>query len=211
MPARRHILLFLVTVFAVEWVLLAITPVDRADWALENVLAMTLLVVLVATRRLFPLTTASYTLIFVFLYLHEIGAHYTYAMVPYDEWVIWLTGGSLNQNFGFGRNHFDRLAHFAYGLLLYYPVRELLVRTSPVRGFWSWFIPLNLLASTSMLFELFEWGAAELFGGDLGIAYLGTQGDVWDAHKDMVLAVVGAVVAMALILLLKKQRHPNSR
>jgi putative membrane protein len=65
-----------------------------------------------------------------------------------------------------------------------------------VRGVWGYYLPLDVTMATSMLFELFEWGAAELFGGDLGVAYLGTQGDVWDAHKDMALAALGAVIAM---------------
>jgi putative membrane protein len=86
--------------------------------------------------------------------------------------------------------------HFLYGLLLAYPIREVFLRVAAVRGFWGYFLPLDLTASTSMLFELFEWGAAERVGGNLGMAYLGTQGDVWDAHKDMALASTGALVAM---------------
>ena len=95
-----------------------------------------------------------------------------------------------------GRNMFDRLVHFAYGLLLAYPIREMFLRIGNVRGFWGYFLPLDLTMSTSMLYELIEWGAAEYFGGDLGMAYLGTQGDVWDAHKDMALASLGALIAM---------------
>ena len=107
-----------------------------------------------------------------------------------------LFGFSLNEALGFERNHFDRAIHFAYGLLLAYPIREVFIRIATVRGFWGYFLPLDLTMSTSMLFELFEWGAAEFFGGDLGMAYLGTQGDVWDAHKDMALASLGALIAM---------------
>ena len=81
--------------------------------------------------------------------------------------------------------------------MLAYPVRELFLRVVNVRGFWGYFLPLDITMSTSMLFELFEWAVAEIVGGDLGIAYLGTQGDVWDAHKDMALASLGATIAMA--------------
>jgi putative membrane protein len=88
------------------------------------------------------------------------------------------------------------VVHFCYGLLLAYPVRELFLRVAAVRGFWGYFLPLDFTMSTSMMFELFEWLAAEVFGGDLGQAYLGTQGDVWDAHKDMALASLGALIAM---------------
>jgi putative membrane protein len=194
--SHRRYLLILAIVFAIEWALLAIHPYDRADWALENALVAVFGLVLAATHRVFPLSRISYTLVFLFLLLHEVGAHYTYTKVPYDEGFSFLFGFSLNEALGFGRNHFDRAIHFSYGLLLAYPIREVFIRIATVRGFWAYFLPLDITMSTSMLFELFEWGAAEFFGGDLGMAYLGTQGDVWDAHKDMALASLGALIAM---------------
>jgi putative membrane protein len=197
---RMPFLALLLLLFLIEWLLLAISPYDRHDWALENVLVVVLLVPLVLTRRIFPLSALSYTLVFAFLAIHEIGAHYTYAMVPYDDWLFGLTGYRLNELFGWQRNHFDRMVHFSYGLLLAYPMREVFFRVADARGFWGYFLPLDLTMSTSMLFELFEWGAAELFGGELGIAYLGTQGDIWDAHKDMALASLGALIAMLVTL-----------
>lgn len=195
---RQQYLLILAAAFLIEWAFLAIDPYDRADWALENALAVLFVVFLASSYRAFPLSHVSYSLIFVFLCLHEIGAHYTYSHVPYDSWFQTLFGFSLNQALGFERNHFDRVIHFAYGLLLAYPVREMFLRVVGVRGFWGYFLPLDLTMSTSMMYELFEWGAAEFFGGDLGMAYLGTQGDVWDAHKDMLFASLGALVAMTI-------------
>ena len=183
-----------------QWVLLAIAPLDRHDWMLENALVLVILLFLVITRRSFPLSRISYTLIFIFLLLHEIGAHYTYAMVPYDAWIRSLTGGSLNEFLGWERNNFDRMVHFSYGLLLAYPIREAYFRLTSAEGFWGYFFPLDVTMSTSMIFELIEWGAAEFFGGELGQAYLGTQGDVWDAHKDMALASLGALLAMLITL-----------
>lgn len=196
---RRHrYLLILAAAFSIEWVILAISPYDRWDWALENALVAASVVVLIASHKRLMLSKISYTLIFLFLCLHEIGAHYTYAQVPYDRWFEAVSGTGLNALLGWERNHFDRLIHFLYGLLLAYPIREVFLRVANVRGFWGYFLPLDLTMSTSMLFELFEWGAAELVGGELGMAYLGTQGDVWDAHKDMALASLGALVAMSL-------------
>lgn len=194
--SHRNYLLILSCLFIIEWIILAIKPYYRHDWALENALVAVFVVVLAASYKYFLLSRISYTLIFIFLCLHEIGAHYTYAEVPYDHWFISLTGSSLNDILGWERNNFDRVIHFLYGLLLAYPVREVFLRVANVRGFWGYFLPLDLTMSSSMLFELFEWGAAELFGGDLGMAYLGTQGDIWDAHKDMFLASVGALTAM---------------
>lgn len=195
---QRRYPIVLAGLFAALWVALAIRPFDRADWALENALVAVCVVIILTSWRSFRLSLISYTLIFIFLCLHEIGAHYTYAEVPYDAWFEALTGQTLNSLMGWERNHFDRLVHFLYGLLLAYPIRELFLRVANVRGFWGYFLPLDLTMSSSMIFELFEWGAAETFGGELGMAYLGTQGDVWDAHKDMALASLGALLAMGI-------------
>jgi putative membrane protein len=137
--------------------------------------------------------------------LHQIGAHYTYAEVPYDAWFKGLTGVTFNELVGWERNNFDRVIHFLYGLLLAYPIREVFLRVADVRGFWGYFLPLDLTMSTSMLFELIEWGAAEVFGEGLGQAYLGAQGDVWDAHKDMALASLGALTAMLVTYALNRR------
>ena len=195
MSHGRYVLL-LASLLALLSIALGIAPHDRSDWALENVMVAVLSVGLAATYRRFPLSRISYTLIFVFLCLHVVGAHYTYSFVPYDAWWKQLTGRSLNELLGWERNNFDRVVHFCYGLLLAYPVREVFLRIASVKGFWGYFLPLDLTMSTSVLYELIEWGAAELFGGDLGAAFLGTQGDIWDAQKDMALAAFGALLAM---------------
>jgi putative membrane protein len=187
-------------IFFVVFILLAISPHDRADWALENALVLVFAIVLGSSYKVFPLSRISYTLIFIFLCLHEVGAHYTYAMVPYDQFIMNNFGFSLNEVLGWERNNFDRAVHFSYGLLLAYPIREFYVRVAGTTGFWGYFFPLELTMASSMMFELFEWGAAELFGGELGVAYLGTQGDIWDAHKDMALASLGALIAMIITL-----------
>ena len=201
---RRYCLITL-GLYAVLWVALAIEPSDRADWALENALVVVFVPALVASLRWFPLSRLSWTLILLFLSLHTVGAHYTYAEVPYDAWSEALFGVRRERPAGLERNHFDRLVHFSYGLLLAYPMRELFLRIADARGFWGYFLPLDLTLSTSAVFELIEWGAAELFGGDLGVAYLGTQGDMWDAQKDMALAGLGAAIAMAVTLLANRR------
>ncbi len=184
---------------ALEFAVLAVSPVSRSTWLLENLLAVGFVGGLALTYRRFRFSRISYFLMFVFLALHEVGAHYTYSLVPYDAAWRGLFGFSLNEALGFERNHFDRAIHFAYGLLLAYPIREVFLRIADVRGFWGYFLPLDLTMSTSMLYELIEWGAAAAFGGDLGTAYLGTQGDEWDAHKDMALASLGALLAMLAV------------
>jgi putative membrane protein len=199
--SHRQYLLVLAAIFLLEWIALAIHPLYRKDWALENVLVVGFIVLFVLTRKRMVFSKLSYTLIFLFLCLHEVGAHYTYAEVPYDRWFQVLTGHSFNHLVGWQRNNFDRVVHFLYGFLLAYPIREVFLRVADVRGFWGYFLPLEFTMATSMTFELFEWGAAALFGGDLGAAYLGTQGDIWDAHKDMFLASMGALIAMIVTVL----------
>ena len=188
----------LITAIAALWIWLAIAPIDRSDWVLENVLLFLGAIVLLVTRKRLPLSSISYTMILVFFCLHIIGAHYTYAEVPYDAAFKELTGSSFNEIVGWKRNNYDRVVHFSYGLLLAYPIRELFLRVANVRGFWGYFLPLDLTMSSSMLYELIEWLSAEMFGSGLGAAFLGSQGDQWDAQKDMALASLGALIAMTI-------------
>src|SRR5690349_4441755 len=194
--SRKSYLWMLGAVYLAWWVLMAIKPLDFSDWVMENVLVVLAVALLAFTHKSFPLSRVSYTCIFVFMMLHALGAHYTYAKVPYQEWIPALAGG---------RNHFDRLVHFSYGLLLAYPIREMFLRIGNVRGFWGYLLPLDLTMSTSMLYELIEWGAAVPVGSDLGQAYLGTQGDEWDAHKDMALASLGALISMTITALINRR------
>ncbi len=190
--------LILLAAFVLLATLLGIAPSHRGDWALENALAVLGVLALVLTYGRMRLSKVSYALIFAFLVLHEVGSHYTYSEVPYDAWFRQLTGRTLSSYLGFERNHYDRLVHFAYGFLLAYPFRELFVRVAEARGFWGYFLPLDVVMSTSMLYELVEWGVALVMSDDVGQAYLGSQGDVWDAHKDMLLATTGAVLSLMI-------------
>lgn len=201
---RSHARL-LTVLFCLFAIALAIRPHYRQDWLLENVLLIPTAFVLNWTYRHKIFSRVSHTLIFAFLCLHEIGAHYTYEKVPYDDWWRMLTGHGLNELFGWQRNHYDRLLHLLYGLLIAYPVREIFLRVARVRGFWAYFLPLEFTMATSAFFELLEWAAAVFVGGDLGQAYVGTQGDVWDAHKDMALASVGALAAMLVTAFVNKR------
>ncbi len=210
--ARTRYLLLLLALFLSLWTVLAINPHSRADWVLENVLLLLGVAALVVTYKTLPLSSASYTMLFVFFCMHTVGAHYTYSEVPYDEWFKSLTGSTLNELMGWNRNYYDRLVHFSYGLLLAYPVREVFIRLTGIRGFLSYFLPLDLTMSTSMLYELIEWAAAVYFGGELGAAFLGSQGDVWDAQKDMALASLGALITVVVAAVISRYfRHDFAR
>lgn len=209
--SHRGLVLGLAAVFAAVFAWSAWRPLFPRDWWLENVLNLPVIAILTAVYRWVPLTRAHWVLIGLFMCLHETGAHYTYAEVPYNDWTRAWFGRSLNEIFGWERNHFDRFVHFSYGLFIALPIRQLFLRVVEARGFWSYFLPLDLTLSSSALYELIEWGAAETVGGDLGMAYLGTQGDVWDAHRDMALAGGGALIAILFSALLAGWRGWKTR
>ena len=192
--------LLLLVLYVAIWGALAIAPSYRQDWLLENLLVLIVVPVLVGTYRRFAFSHRTYLSVFVFLVLHAIGAHYTYSEVPYDRWLRAHFGFSPDHAFGFTRNHYDRAIHFLYGLLVTPAVIELLTANVPLRGMWRRLLPACFIVANSAVYEMLEWAAALLFGGDLGIAYVGTQGDPWDAHKDMALAALGSGLALLLPL-----------
>jgi putative membrane protein len=176
--------------YAVLWGVAAISPLDREDWLLENGLVFLAVILLVATHRRFTFSNASYGMLFVFFVLHAVGAHYTYSKVPVGDFV--------QRAFDLERNHYDRLVHFSFGLLLAYPFRELCLRIVHVHRIWSYLAPPVIVLALSSIYEIIESWAARLVDPELGMAYVGAQGDMWDGQKDMTLAMLGALVAMAL-------------
>jgi putative membrane protein len=189
--------LALLGLFGLLWIALAIAPVYRQDWLLENVLVFIAVPLFVLTARRLRFSNFAYTCLFVFFSLHTVGSHYTYSLVPYDQWFQALTGGSLNDLLGFERNHFDRLIHFLYGLLMAPAAVEIFAHYGRYPRSWAALFPLLFMASHAVIYELIEFAAALLFGGDLGQAYLGTQGDIWDGQKDMALAMAGSAITVA--------------
>ncbi len=187
---NRRILVGLLLAYSVFWVWLAIDPVNRRDWLLENLLVLTLIPLLLLTYRRFEFSLTSYCLIGLFLVLHAFGAHYTYAEVPLGYWFQHL--------WGLSRNPFDRMAHFAYGALLAYPIRELLIRQAGIRGGWAYVLPVCVVLAQSGFFEVLEAIVAMIVSPELGNIYLGTQGDEWDAQHDMAAALTGSILAMGV-------------
>lgn len=189
----------LLALFTAIWLALAMSPVSRSDWLLENLLVLAAVPTLIATSRRMRFSNAAYACLFLFFVLHSIGAHYTYSLVPYDRWWTAITGHSLNQVFGWERNHYDRLVHLLYGVLMLPAAVELFERYAPPRGAWRWLMPVFFLMSHSVIYEMVEWIAALIVAPDLGTAYLGTQGDQWDAQQDMALATGGAALSMLFV------------
>lgn len=181
----------LLIIFVLFWVWAAVNPLYHDGWLLENFLVFIFVPIIILSFRYFRLSNISYTLITVFMILHVMGSHYTYAETPF--------GYLLQEWFHASRNMYDRLVHFSFGLLLSYPLREVFMRIASVRGFWSYYLPLELALAFSALYELIEWGVVVVVNPQAGLAFLGAQGDVWDAQKDMALAGLGALIAMGLV------------
>ena len=198
-PAERYPAVLLLA-FSAIWTALAIAPSYRQDWLLENVLVFVAVPLLAATSRSLRFSNRAYTCMFVFFVLHAVGAHYTYSEVPWREW-LHLQDAAAGPGPA-NRNNYDRFVHFSYGLLMFPAVWELFAARASPQRVWRYVMPVSFLMSHAVVYELIEWGAAELFGGDLGVAYLGTQGDVWDAQKDMGLAVTGILAGLLLTLAL---------
>ena len=184
---RRSEATVLLLVGAVALIVSGIGPDDRTTWLLEVFPIFIAVPILFITRNRFPLTPLVYRLIFVHALILMLGGHYTYAKVPLGFW--------MQDVFGFARNHYDRIGHFAQGFVPALVAREILLRTSPLtRGPWLFVVVTAICLAISACYEFVEWWAAVL-GGSAADAFLGTQGDVWDTQWDMFMAFVGAIVA----------------
>lgn len=183
--------LVLLALTGVALVASGIRPYDRLTWFLEVFPVLVGAPILVFTYRRFPLTRLVYRLLFVHALILILGGHYTYARVPLGEWARDL--------FGLARNHYDRLGHVAQGFVPAILAREILLRTSPLRrGGWLFFLVVSVCLAVSAFYELVEWWAA-LAGGEASDSFLGAQGDIWDSHWDMLLALMGAIASLLLL------------
>ncbi len=191
--------LALLAAYAAIWLALAIDPAYRQDWLLENAIVLVAVPLFVWSAWRLRFSDFAYTCLFVFFLFHAVGAHYTYSLVPYDEWFRALTGAPLDETTGFGRNHYDRLVHFLYGLLVAPAAVEIFAHYGRYPRAWAALFPFLFMASHSVIYELIEFAAALVFGGELGQAYLGTQGDIWDGQKDMALALSGSAIMIGAL------------
>lgn len=187
MPFRIALLVSFLAVFV--WSL--VHPHDYFTWFLEVFPAIIGIVVIVATRRRFPLTPLLLFLLTLHAIILMVGGHYTYAEVPLGFW--------MEHAFGFARNHYDRIGHFAQGFVPAIVAREILIRRNVVRGRgWLYAIVVAICLAISALYELLEWSVSAMTGSK-GDAFLGTQGDIWDTQKDMAFALAGALTAPLLL------------
>jgi putative membrane protein len=197
---QQKLIIGLAAICGPIWVIAALRPLDRQAWLLENLLLVIFIIVLLFTHQRLHLSATSYVLIAFFIVLHIIGAHYTYGQLPLGFW--------MKNLFGFGRNNADRVIHFAFGFLLVFPVRELLVRFGGIRRAWSYWLPVAVILAISGLFEILESIVAEMVAPGKGIDWLGGQGDEWDAQNDMMSAMLGALLMTGLVALMNRKKAP---
>jgi putative membrane protein len=194
---KQNYLLWLITfVFTIVWANSLIWTSDINNWMLENALTFLFLVVLFLFYKKYQFSDITYLLIGIYLCLHVYGSKYTYAENPFGYW--------LQEMFQSERNHYDRIVHFSFGFLLAYPMRELFLKWFQYPKMVAWILPIEITLSISGLYELIEWAVADVFFQEQGVAYLGTQGDIWDAQKDIFLAFSGALLSTSIVSILKK-------
>jgi putative membrane protein len=186
---------FFVLLFFSIWMSTLIGTSDINNWLLENALVFMFLGFLIYTYKKYQFSDLSYLLICVYLCLHVYGSKYTYAENPLGYW--------LKNTFNMERNHYDRIVHFSFGFLLAYPMREMFLRWLKFPVWVAWVLPIEVTLSVSGFYELIEWAVADVFFPSQGNAYLGTQGDIWDAQKDIFLATLGAVLATSIVSSIK--------
>lgn len=182
--------------FSAIWISTLVGTNDLNNWLLENTLTVIFFLFLLFSYKKYQFSDLSYLLITVYLCLHVYGAKYTYAENPFGYW--------LKDYMGWERNHYDRIVHFSFGFLLAYPMRELFLKWVKYPTMVAWVLPIEITLSVSGFYELIEWAVADIFFPSQGDAYLGTQGDIWDAQKDIFLAFLGAILATTIVSLIKK-------
>lgn len=185
--------------YAVVWVVAAVDPLFPFDWFLENMLVFIFVGVLAGTYRKYRFSNLSYLMMFVFLSCHAIGAHYTYSQTPFGFW--------MQDWFGWERNHYDRVLHFMFGLVMTYPIREMLLRWSGLKDRWLTIGSFASVMFFSTIYETIEWIAALFVSPKAATAYLGAQGDFFDAQKDEGLSFIGALICLGLVYIFS----PRSR
>lgn len=199
--ARNWPLHIMIGVFVIYSVWMAISPTDRMQWYANNLPLIALILLLAFTYKRYRFSNLSYFLMLIFFCLHVYAGHFTYEATPFDHW--------LKRILHTKRSYYDRIVHFGFGLLIFYPLREFLDRCMTYRRIWSFALPVIFVSCFSGVLEIVEWLAAEAFGQGGEAEFIGMQGDMFDTQKDMVLGLIGALAAMgAYFFIARNQKHP---
>ena len=196
-------------IIALAVAIASIQPLELESYLLHQVGTVFMLVVLIISMKKIGINFSSFCLYLLFLFIHIVAAHYLYSYVPYNEWLKSLFHFDLNQVMGWSRNMYDRLVHFAYGLLLYpFFLRSFQVWFPTAKPLTLFLLVIQFVMASSMVYELLEWGLSIGLSPEDAENYNGQQGDMWDAHKDMFLATIGSILTGLLYLGRSKRKAP---
>ena len=197
-PVTNKFLWLLAALLLTYWIYGWFYCIDLQDWIVENLLVVIGLSILFFSRKWHQFSDLSYFYIFLFVLLHLYGAFYAYTQNALGAW--------LQSTFELWRNPYDRIVHFSFGFFMAYPFRELLLNKFKVSSRVSWLLPIEIAFSFGALFELIEWGVSVVTTKETGETYVATQGDVWDAHKDILLAAIGAAITMLVTYMIHRRK-----
>ncbi|WP_162255017.1 DUF2238 domain-containing protein [Paenibacillus sp. Soil522] len=193
---------FMIAIFVLAWGVLAISPVNRRDWLLENAVLLLFVAVLAILYRFFKFSNRSYLFITLFCILHMVGAHYAYKNTPLDVWAKHI--------FDMKRGIYDWFVHFAFGLLIVYPAREFIAACLRLQSKWLYIFTFSIIMTSSALFEIGEMGVVLVASQTLAEEYLGVQGDVLDSQKDMSMTLFGALISIGILVTISYLRRGKS-
>jgi putative membrane protein len=189
----------MIIIYIVIFVILSLEPVDLFEWWGENLASMLAVALLARLYKKYKLTNSSYACILILLILHSIGAHYTYSFCPIGDW--------LKGYLGLKRNNFDRLVSFTFGLLISFPVMELLYRKLRIRYIQACVLSSVIVLSICALYELYEMYFSMILSPEQSVIFLGGQGDIWDSQNDMVMVLLGTLITMGGYIFLRLKKN----
>lgn len=182
----------------VFWICMAIHPKSWKDWAVENALVITFVVVLACMYRIYPHSNLSYILIALFLAMHVYAAHFTYQHTPVDDW--------MRRAFHTNRGFYDRVVHFAFGLMIAFPVREAVLYFMKLQFWRNYVVTFTIIVSASGIYEMLEAWSALIFNSKLATQFVGLEGDPFDSQKDMTMALIGVLIAIGIFWIMHARR-----
>ena len=189
----------LLILFLIIFLISAVNPNYMIVWVYENIITIVFLFLLIITYKKFKFSNLTYTLLFILLVLHAIGSHYSYSEMPLFD--------LIKDNFNLERNNYDRLVHFLFGFIFYFPVYEIISRKFKIKSFWVCLIAFLIITGFKGIYEIIEYVSILISKNDvIGTNFLGMQGDQWDAQKDMILGMIGALLAWIFIWIKDKFR-----
>ena len=198
MEKKSTLLFWLIGAYVPLFLILSVNPTDRPTWFAENLTVwIVLAVIIILYVRNIRFSNIAYAFMFVFIYLHTIGGHYTFANVPF---------GFITDLFDFERNHFDRVAHFSVGFYAFAIAEWLYTKKLVANKFLLFTYPVFVIATIAMSYELVEWIYSASANLETALAYLGSQGDIWDAQKDMLADTLGAITATSIFFFTKRKQ-----